>query len=451
MLEKLKSKLIKYDAEGNRVKYKHVPMPQALVNDKYAKAVEFLSSFDSTEGDTPNLMPVWFRLLHKHHLKHENSKFLLSFYTSRLKSRDYTLPLPDSWYDSYYKKPLTLQQRNMLLSLIAKFASTKERSFLMRMRAEKYVNQYYKLQLYEIARTIDQQENVYRALYDAGFGFEFNMLANAYSGGESLQDTLADMLSQMSSLVQMDTLFQDAMRSLRSAISVNTLTLALGYVGITYMTYYMMGLEYTTTPAIFVPGITLINWIIYYKLIGVVIVSLVFACLGWLYSRFRISTVIMYMSDNIFDIIQFFESFKFYSTLKMLIKTGSLSESRMLRQSITSIETAEISAVLNTKLDEIMASEECPDPYYAFLTSSRFFREEDIVYLVSPNKKYSVRGTLEAGLDQLLQVYATNFKIREKNDMARIQAYGEILSAVTQAGITLLFLYGDMQAFNIVV
>lgn len=394
--------------------------------------------------DSKNLIPIWFRML-EWLGKLTRFKVITEFINSRKNQRNYTIPLSPKLYALYYNKPLSARDRSKLLMIMQNYTTKKEKSFLMRFRYEKYINQHYKYKLYEIAKKSNEVENVYEALYNIGLGFEFNILASGYENG-MVDPLLRELQSQLNNMVRFDTIFKQTLSSLRKQLSGSVYMLVFGYFFVVWGTYMMMDVEFKQIPPYFAIGLEILQQIKAGNLVPLITFLVALGILAILAKYLKLGDYILIAVRPIADIIVFFEGFKFFSSLNLAMKNGNLSEGRLLDHSVKSIEIDCIREFLQYKANK---AKESTDIFSAFFKSNSLFPEEDLVYIVDTSAEFTDKTKFMQGLAKILTNKETDFSIRERTDRDKIELFGTLATGIVYVLISLLYALGELQTFYI--
>lgn len=394
-------------------------------------------SNDLNAKDPDTIVPLWFRLT-------EKFPPLTLWCKARREERDYTLPIPKFLWGYVYGKSLPMSDRNRILTILQRSSGLTETVILLRLRRENCLDQHRKKQLYDIAKS--NSANVYAEMYDAGFGFEFNLLASAYKAGK-IEKTVADLKQKLSETTRLDSTFRIMMRDLRATFVICYVVFIIVYIGTIYTTYIMPGVDFTYVLPIFRPGLAAVKSFLsgnYLILVNFVAVN---AVVLFLFVYFQVGDILLLTVKTTRDILLFFESLKFLTTLDLMQDMENGTEFTLFNKTIDSLEINPLKDFLRKKLKEV---EDSPDLTQSFLTATTFLDESDVAHLVDVNT-YTNRSNFAVNVTTLVAQKQFEASSRESTDAEKIGLFkAAMLNFVYAAGMVMFFI-GDLQIFNTII
>ena len=407
-----------------------------VIKSKFDKKIDLKTTIDVGEQDTENLMPQWFRNACK-------IPFLNGFTYKRRRERDYTLPfLTPSLYDKVYKRQLTLAQKSRILSTIYRNLNHNEQVFLMKLRRMLGLNQHYKKELYKIACM--GLDDPYRKMYDAGFGFEFLILSTASNQGR-VKQAISDLLTKTEELMRSETVFLSVVKDLKMAFLLSMLRLFFGCLLVVYTTLILPGFEFSEVYGILRPGLDICRAFGNgYYLPLIMFTIQVFAFIG-LFFYLDIDELILISMKTTREILMWFESMKFYTTLDIVQSMETTTEERLFTRAIGALE---IKVVKEFLLAKLKALEMSTDITKDFLTSTSFFDEDDISYLIDVQGQID-KNKFEANVARLVRDKQAATSTRERSDTNKLTNVQAAIYTVATLILTVVYVFGDLQMFYV--
>ena len=402
-----------------------------IVRAHFDKPLDLKANIDINAPDDPKLYPLWFKVLCKF-------KLAKLFTDARIREHDYTLPLPQKWYDRVYKKPMTLYQRSRLLRIIDNNLASSEAIFLMKLRMEG-INQHYKAVLYKIA--YQGYENPYKQLDREGFGYEFGILASVSVNG-TVQATISDILSNTEELMRSETMFLTMLRSVKSSFLLSLVLSASGYLFVVYTTLIVLGAEFSKVYGVLQPGYSVLLAMERGNIVPLATYVIATTLLIFTFFVLRLDEVLLLSVKMTREILLWFESMRFYTTLDIIQRAQDLPESVIFDRAIKGVEIISLRKFLLTKLSEVVLVS--TSVIVDFMTSTQFFTPEDVNQLVDVQGKFD-KGEFERNVQVLLRNKRLQTRIREMSDQEKMQAVQSAIIAAGTVFLTLVYTISDIQ------
>ncbi len=393
------------------------------------------------------IKPTWFNILVKLSKVWENEG-LSNFVKNRIDAGNYTLPLPKKMYDFVYKRELPMHIRYSILGIIKRYSSQKERTMLLRLRNQKFLNQHYKHVLFDIHEKFGTTSaDIYMRMFEEGFGYEFNILSSNLKVNKPFDESIKFLHDGLAKMHRLDRGLSRARKSLNLFVHLSVYLFLISYFTSVFIAYIWIDVEYKSIPWYFSSGKSLIQFCMSNPVAGISIVSLFIIVIEVLFDVFKLSDVALSMMPRIVEMDRFINSFKFFTTMKSMSDTGDSSDSMFLFASVASMDLVHIRNMLNEKIDKIIQTSN--NRFVDFLLTTSYFREQDLVVLLNTSNRNLDRKDLDENLEALLNLYDIEIGEREESDVEAIKFYASVIVNILLMSTMLITTLSELQTVQI--